>query len=142
MEDLTGKQLGQFRIVAPLGEGGMASVYKAYQSNMDRYVAIKILPRHYVSDPNFIHRFAREAKVIAGLEHPNILPVYDFGAEEGYTYLVMRLVEAGTLSGLLQGQPMDLAEVEALITQIADALDYAHAHGVIHRDVKPNWPQT
>ena len=138
MEDLTGKQLGQFRIVAPLGEGGMASVYKAYQSNMDRYVAIKILPRHYASDPNFIHRFAREAKVIAGLEHPNILPVYDFGAEEGYTYLVMRLVETGTLSGLLQGQPMDLAEVEALITQIADALDYAHAHGVIHRDVKPS----
>lgn len=138
MENLTGKQLGQYRIVAPLGEGGMASVYKAYQANMDRYVAIKILPRHYASDPNFIHRFSREAKVIAGLEHPNILPVYDFGEEEGYTFLVMRLVETGTLGDLLQGKPMDLAEADELISQIADALDYAHSKGVVHRDVKPS----
>lgn len=138
MEDLSGKQLGQYRIVSPLGEGGMASVYKAYQPNMDRYVAIKILPPHYASDPNFVHRFSREAKVIAGLEHPNILPVYDFGAEQGYTYLVMRLVETGTLSELLQGRPMDLGEVEGIIAQIAEALDYAHARGVVHRDVKPS----
>jgi serine/threonine protein kinase len=79
MEDLTGKQLGQYQIVTPLGEGGMAVVYKAYQPSTERYVALKILPRHYTAEPNFIQRFKQEAKIIANLEHPNILPVYDYG---------------------------------------------------------------
>jgi hypothetical protein len=90
MEDLTRKQLGAYRIVAPLGEGGMAAVYKAYQPSMDRYVALKILPRHYAADQSFVKRFEQEARVIASLEHPNILPVYDFGEAEGYTFIVMR----------------------------------------------------
>jgi tRNA A-37 threonylcarbamoyl transferase component Bud32 len=138
MEDLTGKQLGQYRIVAPLGEGGMAAVYKAYQSSVDRYVALKILPRHYATDPNFVTRFKREAKIIAGIEHLNILPVYDYGEADGYTYLVMRYVEGGTLANLLQGTPLPLSQTCHVISQVAAALDYAHAKGVVHRDVKPS----
>ena len=137
MEDLTSKQLGQYRIVAPLGRGGMATVYKAYQAGMDRYVAIKVLPDQHASDPNFLSRFRQEAKVIANLEHPNILPVYDYGEAEGYPYLVMRLVEGGTLSDLLKGTPLPPDKIRTIISQVGEALDYAHAHGVIHRDIKP-----
>ena len=102
MEDLTGKQLGPYQIVSPLGEGGMAAVYKAYQPSMDRYVALKVLPRHFASDPEFVNRFSQEARVIANLQHPHILPVHDFGESDGYTYLAMRFIEGGTLSDWLK----------------------------------------
>ena len=138
MENLTGKQMGQYRIVAPLGEGGMASVYKAYQPSMDRYVALKILPSHFAHDPNFTYRFEREAKVIANLEHPNILPVYDFGEADGYTYIVMRFIVGGSLADLLKGRPFPLAQVCGILSRIASALDYAHSRGIVHRDVKPS----
>ncbi len=138
MEDLTGKQFGQYRIVAPLGKGGMAAVYKAYQPSMERYVALKILPRHYAADPSFVGRFDQEAKVIAALEHPNILPVHDYGQADEYAYLVMRYVEGGTLTDVLQGRPLPLPKICSIITQVAAALDYAHARGVVHRDVKPS----
>jgi hypothetical protein len=138
MEDLTGKQLGQYRIVAPLGEGGMAAVYKAYQPSMNRYVALKILPRQYAGDPEFVGRFEREVRVIASLEHPNILPVHDYGEADGYTYIVMRYVEGGTLADWLHGQPLPLPTICVVVSQIARALDYAHSRGVVHRDVKPS----
>jgi serine/threonine protein kinase len=138
MEDLTGKQLGSYRVVAPLGEGGMAAVYKAYQAGMDRYVALKILPRYFASDPQFVGRFEQEAKVLARLLHPHILPVHDYGEADGYTYIVMPFVDSGTLADLLQGDPLSLAQVRRIITQVGDALDYAHSQGVIHRDVKPS----
>lgn len=138
MEDLTGKQFGPHRIIAPLGEGGMAAVYKAYQAGVDRYVALKILPRHLSEETQFIGRFKQEAKVLAGLQHPHILPVFDFGEEDGYTYIAMPLIEAGTLAERLQGKPLPLGEIERIITQIGDALDYAHSKGLIHRDIKPS----
>jgi serine/threonine protein kinase len=138
MEELSGKQLGQYRIVGLLGRGGMAEVYRAYQPGMDRYVAIKVLPHADTSDPNFLNRFRQEARVIAKLEHPNILPVYDYGEDAGYTYLVMRLVETGTLGDLLQGRPLPLDRIGKILNQVGAALDYAHARGVIHRDVKPS----
>ncbi|MBL7164296.1 MAG: serine/threonine protein kinase [Anaerolineales bacterium] len=138
MEDLSGKQLGQYRVVAPLGEGGMAAVYKAYQPSVDRYVALKVLPRHYASDPNFIGRFEQEAKIIAKLEHPHIVPVHDYGESDGYTYLVMRYVKDGTLSDLLKGLPNPIEQTHNIISQIGKALDYAHSHGIIHRDIKPS----
>jgi serine/threonine protein kinase len=97
MEDLTGRQFGPYRIVAPLGEGGMAAVYKAFQPSMERYVAIKVLPRHLASSPEFVARFNREAKLLAQLQHPHILPVFDYGEAEGYTYIVMPFVPSGTL---------------------------------------------
>jgi hypothetical protein len=138
VEDLTGKQLGPYRVVAPLGEGGMAAVYKAYQAGMDRYVAIKILPRYFASDPHFVGRFEQEAKVLARLLHPHILPVHDYGEVDGYTYIVMPFVESGTLADLLGGAPLPLAQIRRIVAQVGDALDYAHSQGVIHRDVKPS----
>jgi serine/threonine protein kinase len=139
MEDLTGKQLGQYQVVEKLGEGGMATVYKAFQPSMERYVALKILPRLLAAEPDFVTRFKNETKVIANLEHPHILPVYDFGEADGYTYLVMRFVEGGqTLNSLLQGKPLLPSQVRRLIGQVASALDYAHSRDVIHRDVKPS----
>lgn len=138
MEDLSGKQLNQYRIIGPLGEGGMAAVYRGYQPSMDRDVAIKILPRHYASEPGFLERFKQEAKVIASLEHPHILPVHDYGEAEGYTYLVMRFVDGGTLAQLLGGQPLPQADIRRIVGQIAGALDHAHSLGVVHRDIKPS----
>jgi hypothetical protein len=138
MEDLTGKQLGPYQIVAPLGEGGMAAVYKAYQPAMDRYVALKVLPRHFASDPQFVIRFQQEARVLAQLQHPHILPVFDFGEADGYTYIVMPFVKSGTLTDLLKGPALSLPHIRTLVTQIGGALDYAHARGLIHRDVKPS----
>ena len=136
MADLIGQQLGQYQIVEQIGLGGMATVYKAYQASMDRYVAIKVLPRQLAEDPTFIGRFEQEAHTIAKLEHKHILPVYDFGAQDGYTYLVMRYVGTGTLKDLTAQGPLSLAEAVELFSQIADALHYAHEHGVVHRDVK------
>ena len=116
----------------------MAAVYKAFQPAMDRYVALKVLPRQFASDPEFIGRFQQEAKVLARLQHPHILPVFDFGEAEGYTYIVMPLVSSGTLAGCLHGQPLTLQQIRTVISQVGDALDYAHSMGLVHRDVKPS----
>jgi len=105
----------------------MAAVYKAYQPAMDRYVALKILPRHFASDPQFISRFQQEARLLAKLQHPHILPVFDFGETDGYTYIVMPFVESGTLTDIMHGQPLLLEQVQRVISQVGDALDYAMA---------------
>ncbi|MBC7250131.1 MAG: protein kinase [Anaerolineae bacterium] len=138
MSNLIGQTLGQYRIIEQIGIGGMATVYKAYQPAMDRYVAIKVLPAVLSRDPSFLKRFQREAKVVAKLEHKHILPVHDYGEQEGLTYLVMRYVEAGTLKDRLAAGRLDLTETYRIIAQVGAALDYAHRLGVIHRDVKPS----
>jgi hypothetical protein len=132
-----GQNIGPYRIVDRLGRGGMATVYKAYQPSLDRYVALKLLPAHLADEPGFAERFRREARAVAKLEHPHILAVYDYGQEGDQTYIAMRHVEGGTLKELL-GKPLDVHLVVDLLTQIAEALDHAHEHGVIHRDVKPS----
>src|SRR6185369_7446856 len=133
-----GENIGPYRIIEQIGQGGMATVYKAYHAAMDRYVAVKILPRQLAESPEFNGRFRQEARVIAHLEHAHILPVHDYGESDGYTYLVMRYLEAGTLKEKLAGGRLPFTEVDRLFTQLADALDYAHAKGVIHRDLKPS----
>ncbi len=134
--DLTGKTLGQFRITEAIGRGGMAAVYKAYQPSLDRYVAIKVLSAQHALAPDFSERFVREARAIAQLNHPNILPVIDFGQEGDLSYIVMKYVPAGTLKGKM-GQPMELKTALRLLEGIAAALDHAHSRGILHRDVKP-----
>jgi serine/threonine protein kinase len=138
MEDLSGKTLGQYKITNPIGEGGMSSLYKAYQAGMDRYVAIKVLPRHIASDPEFVQRFEQEARIIAKLQHPHILPVFDYGEQDGYTYIVMPFVETGTLANYLKGDPLPMKQICQVMSQVGDALDYAHSQNIVHRDVKPS----
>jgi tetratricopeptide (TPR) repeat protein/tRNA A-37 threonylcarbamoyl transferase component Bud32 len=136
MGDLTGHNLGPYRLLDQLGAGGMATVYKAYHAAMDRYVAIKVLPQHLARDPNFRARFQQEARVIARLEHRHILPVYDAAEEDGIPYLVMRYTDGGDLNNLIAGRITTERAVE-LLAQVAEALGYAHRQGVIHRDIKP-----
>jgi|GEM_PF-1867380 len=137
MADLIGQTIGQYRILEQIGKGGMATVYKAYQPSLDRYVAVKVLPSYFAHEEGFAERFTREAKAIAKLTHPHILPIHDFGQEGGLSYIVAQYVEAGTLKDML-GQPMAPRQAAEIVGQIAEALDYAHARGIIHRDVKPS----
>src|SRR4030067_1984209 len=134
MEDLTGMRLAEYQVLAPRGEGGMAAVYKAYQASVDLQVALKILPRHFASDPEFTGRFEQEAKLIAKLQHVHILPVYDFGEAEGYTYIAMPFTETGTLADLMHGQAMPLEQVRGIITQVGEELAYAHDRGRVPRE--------
>ncbi len=138
MEDLTGKQLGPYQIIAPLGEGGMASVYKAYQPSMEREVAVKVLPRQYSTSPEYLARFKLEARLLARLQHPHILPVFDFGESDGYTFIAMPMIAGGTLKNLMTGKPMPLERAVLVVSQVGDALDYAHTSGLVHRDIKPS----
>jgi ligand-binding sensor domain-containing protein/tRNA A-37 threonylcarbamoyl transferase component Bud32 len=133
-----GQNIGPYRIINQVGQGGMATVYKAYHAAMDRYVAVKILPRQLAESAEFSGRFQQEARIIANLEHPHILPVHDYGESDGITYLVMRYLDAGTLKERMQAGRLSLAEVDRLFTQLAEALDYAHSKGVVHRDLKPS----
>ncbi|MFQ6101234.1 MAG: protein kinase [Anaerolineae bacterium] len=137
MNNLIGQHLGPYRILEQIGIGGMATVYKAYQPAMDRYVAIKVIAAHFAQDETFLRRFRREAKAVAQLEHAHILPVHDFGEADGRPYLVMRFLEAGTLKDRMAQGPLPLTEVNRIVGQVGSALDYAHRMGVIHRDVKP-----
>ena len=132
-----GQMLGAYRIINRIGQGGMASVYKAYQPSMDRNVAIKVLPSQLAESREFVTRFQQEARIIARLEHPHILPVFDYGESDGITYFVMRYLEAGTLKTKMEAGPLSLNEIDRLFTQLAEALGYAHSHGIIHRDLKP-----
>ena len=102
-----GQMLGPYRIVEPIGRGGMATVYKAYQASMDRFVAIKVLPSKLAEIPEFSGRFQQEARIIANLEHPHILPSFDFGESGEITYLVMRYLEAGTLKKIMESRQSD-----------------------------------
>jgi serine/threonine protein kinase len=138
MEDLSGRSFGPYRIVGPLGAGGMAAVYKAYQPAVDRHVALKVLPRHFAQDREFLGRFEQEAKILAGLQHPHILPVHDYGESDGFTFIVMPFIETGTLANIINEQPLPLEQVTRVIAQVGDALDYAHAQGLVHRDIKPS----
>ncbi|MEK6575868.1 MAG: protein kinase, partial [Chloroflexota bacterium] len=138
MPNLVGSTLGAHHILKQIGSGGMSTVYIAYQPGLERLVALKVLPETYTQNPKALERFAREARIIARLEHPNIIPIYDFVREGGIAYLTMRYVQAGTVKEILRSSgPLSLTDAAKIVGDIASALDHAHAHGIIHRDVKP-----
>jgi serine/threonine-protein kinase len=116
----------------------MASVYKAYEPGLDRSVAVKVLPKEFLHDPTFAERFRREAQTVAKLEHPNIIPIYAYGIDEGVPWMSMRLIGGGALSGILKGSGrLPTTRFLHIVRSVAEALDYAHRAGVVHRDVKP-----
>ncbi|MCK4314252.1 MAG: protein kinase [Anaerolineae bacterium] len=141
---MIGKTLGKYRIIENLGSGGTAEVYKAYQPGLDRHVAIKVLHPFLADEKDFLTRFQREARVVATLRHPNIVQVYDFDfdAEDNAYYMVMECIDGPSLKTHLQdmaqeGQRLPLEETIRVVAAVANALDYAHQHGMVHRDVKP-----
>ncbi|TVQ36298.1 MAG: hypothetical protein EA370_08380 [Wenzhouxiangella sp.] len=132
-----GRMFGRYRVIAPLGRGGMAAVYRVEESSLGREVALKVLPAELMDQPGFLERFEREAQLIAQLEHPNIVPLYASGIDEGIPWMALRLLAHGTLQERLELGELDTDEGLQLFAQVARALDHAHAQGVLHRDLKP-----
>jgi serine/threonine protein kinase len=135
---LAASKIGRYEILGELGRGGMAMVHRARDPLFDREVAVKVLPRELLHEPSFRSRFEREARVIAGLEHPAIVPVYDFGEENDQPYIVMRLMSGGSLGDRLHAGALPLQEAARILTALAPALDKAHSKGIVHRDLKPS----
>jgi serine/threonine protein kinase len=139
---LEGQTLGKYRVLEPLGRGGMARVYRGYHPELDRYVAIKVLRPDLVEEEEFLGRFKREARSVAALRHPNIVQVYDFDVQGDATYMVMELLEGATLKSPLNrarsaGKPMDLGQAARIMLDVLEGLSYAHGEKMIHRDLKP-----
>ena len=132
------EKIGRYEVKSELGRGGMATVYRAVDPNSGREVAVKVLPREMMHDPQFRERFEREIKMIASLEHPAIVPVYDVGDIDGQPYFVMRFMTGGSLSDLIEKGSIPVDETAKIIEKIAQGLAYAHRKGVIHRDLKPD----
>jgi serine/threonine-protein kinase len=137
-DDLIGRKIGGYEIVELIGHGGMATVYRARQISMNRIVAVKVLPRQFLNDDTYMQRFIREVKIVAELEHRNIVPVHDYGEADGQPYIVMRYMSGGSVDDLLREGALDLSDIVSITEQIAPALDYAHGKGVLHRDLKPS----
>jgi predicted Ser/Thr protein kinase len=137
MKDLTGTRLGQYEIVERLGGGGMAVVYRAVQQPLGREVALKALSSELFQDDGFVKRFETEAKTLAKLDHPNILPIYDFEVIDGSAFLTMPLIRGGTLRDILNRGPMDALTAWRYLREVGDGLRHAHDAGIVHRDLKP-----
>lgn len=134
----SGEQIGAYRLEQQLGQGGMATVYKAYHTQLDRHVAIKVMHQNFLDDASFTARFQREAQIVARLSHPHIVPVYDYDQHEGLPFLVMKYIPGVTLKRRLIKNPPTLPEVLDVIKAVGSALDYAHGQNVLHRDIKPS----
>lgn len=138
MNTLIGKTLGQYHILSEIGRGGMAVVYKAEQTSLNRFVALKVLFPNFTGDSTSVERLHREAQAAARLDHPNIVEIYEVGEYEGLHFIAMKYVDGKPLDAILQQGPLPPARALKILAQVASALDYAHRHNVVHRDIKPS----